>query len=105
MTIKSRKPIFSRAARADLRSIFRYIATRNPEAAASFILDINLKIRSIARSGFTGVTRDEIGPNLRSLPYRDRCIYFRVTDSHIYIVRVLHGRQDISSEDFPESEI
>lgn len=105
MTIKSRKPIFSRAARADLRSIFKYIATRNPQAAANFVLDINLKVRSIARSGFTGVARDEIGQGLRGLPYRDRCIYFRVTDSHIYIVRILHGRQDIASEDFPESEI
>ncbi|WP_349433715.1 type II toxin-antitoxin system RelE/ParE family toxin [Pararhizobium sp. A13] len=105
MTIKSRKPIFSRAARADLRSIFKYIAARNPDAAASFILDINLKIRSIARSGFTGVTRDEIGQSLRGLPYRDRCIYFRIEESHTFIVRILHGRQDISSEDFPESEI
>ncbi|CAN7168510.1 type II toxin-antitoxin system RelE/ParE family toxin [Pararhizobium sp. LjRoot255] len=92
MTINSRKPIFSQAARADLRSIFKYIAIKNPEAAANFVLDINLKVRSI-------------GQALRGLPYRDRCIYFRVTDSHIYIVRILHGRQDISSEDFPESEI
>jgi len=97
MTTKSRKPIFSRAARADLRSIFKYIAIKNPEAAANFVLDINLKVSSIARNGFTGVARDEIGQALRGLPYRDRCIYFRVTDSHIYIVRILHGRQDISS--------
>ncbi len=105
MTIKSRKPIFSRAARADLRTIFKYIATKNPEAAANFVLDINLKIRSIAHSGFTGVARDEIDQSLRSLPYRDRCIYFRITPSHLLIIRILHGRQDISSEDFPESEI
>lgn len=105
MTIKSRNPIFSRAARADLRSISKYIAARNPEAAANFVLDIHLKIRSIARSGFTGVARDEIGQSLRGLPYRDRCIYFRVEDTHIYIVRILRGRQDISLEDFPESEI
>lgn len=104
MTIKSRKPVFSRMARADLRSIFKYIAAENPQAAASFVIDINLKIRSLAHSGFTGVARGEIAQALRGLPYSDRCIYFRVTDSHIYIVRILHGRQDISCEDFPESE-
>lgn len=105
MTIKSREPIFSRAARADLRSIYKYIAAENPRAAAAFVLDIDLKIRSIAQSGFPGVARDEIGQRLRALPYRDRCIYFRVKDSHILIVRILHGRQDLSSKDFPESEI
>ena len=105
MTIKSRKPIFSRAARADLRSIYRYIAADNPHAAAACVLDIHLKISSIAEIGFPGVARDQIGRHLRALPYRDRCIYFRVEDSHITIVRILHGRQDVTSENFPESEI
>ena len=104
MTIKSRKPIFSRAARADLRSIYRYIAETNPNAAARFILDINLKIEKIAETGLTGVARHALRPKLRSVPYRDRCIYFRVEKSHLYVVRILHGRQDISSQDFPESE-
>ncbi len=104
MTIKSRKPVFSRAARADLRSIFKYIAAQNPDAAAAFVLDIHSKINSIAQNGFTGVTRDHLRQQLRALPYRDRCIYFRVEESHIYIVRILHGRQDISFEHFPESD-
>lgn len=104
MTIKSRKPIFSRAARADLRSIYRYIAETNPNAAARFILDINLKIEKIAETGLTGVARHALRPKLRSVPYRDRCIYFRVEKSHLYVVRILHGRQDIYSQDFPESE-
>ena len=104
MTIKSRQPIFSRAARADLRSIYKYIATENPAAAAALILDINAKINSIARSGFPGVARDEFGQDLRACPFRDRCIYFRVEATYIYILRILHGRQDISPKDFPESE-
>ncbi len=104
MTIKSRTPIFSRAARADLRSIYTYIAHQNPDAAARFILDINLKIRSIAETGFPGVARSELNVDLRALPYRDRCIYFRVEETRIHVIRILHGRQDISSKDFPESE-
>jgi plasmid stabilization system protein ParE len=38
------------------------------------------------------------------VPYRNRGIYFRITPSPLLIIRILHGRQDIS-EDFPESEI
>ncbi|HTO29992.1 MAG TPA: type II toxin-antitoxin system RelE/ParE family toxin [Pararhizobium sp.] len=105
MTIKSRKAVFSRAARADLRSIYKYSAAENPPAAAAFVLDIHLKINSVAQTGSPGVARNQFSQRLRALPYRDRCIYFRVEESHIYIVRILHGRQDISPIDFPESEI
>ena len=104
MTIRSRKSIFSRAVRADLRSIYKYIAERNRDAAARFVLDLNLKIHSIAETGFPGVAIDEFDVDLRALPYRDRCIYFHVEKTHIYIIRILHGRQDISPDDFPESE-
>lgn len=84
--------------------MYRYIAEQNADAAEAFLADIGLKIGLIAETGFTGVPRPEFGPGIRALPYRDRCIYFRVTATHFHVVRVLHGRQDLSSEDFPESE-
>lgn len=43
--------------------------------------------------------------DLRATVFRNYLIYFRVTPSQLLIIRILHGRQDISSEDFPESEI
>lgn len=43
--------------------------------------------------------------DLRVVIFRNHLIYFRVTTSHLLIVRILHGRQDMTSEDFPESEI
>jgi len=41
---------------------------------------------------------------LRSFAYRDRAVYFRLTDSRLHIIRILHGRQDLSPDDFTESE-
>lgn len=102
---KSRDFELSIPAIRDLGSIYDYIAASNPAAARRLLSEINRKIAWIAESGFLGVPRDELSLGLRALPFKDRCIYFRVMGSRIYIVRILHGRQDISSEDFPESEI
>ena len=55
-------------------------------------------------SGLTGIKRDEISPGLRSFTYRERAVYFRLTDSHLHIIRILHGRQQLSPDDFTESE-
>lgn len=54
----------------------------------------------IAEVGFTGVPRDWIRDGLRALPYRERCIYYRIDGDAVYILRVLHGRQDITSQSF-----
>lgn len=54
--------------------------------------------------GLTGVSRDFI-PGLRAFSYRDRCIDLPVDNSTMAVLRILHGRQDITSKDFPESEI
>lgn len=65
-----------------------------------FVADLNAKIEWIAKTGFTGVPRDWIRPGLRALPYRERCIYFRIDDDAVIILRVIHGRQDVSAQEF-----
>ena len=65
-----------------------------------FVADLNERILWIARSRFGGVPRDWISPGLRAFPYRERCIYFRVTDAQVTILRVLHQRQDIGRQHF-----
>ncbi|MDZ7872021.1 MAG: hypothetical protein U5N27_01815 [Rhizobium sp.] len=55
--------------------------------------------RRLARSfGQTG---------LRShFPIESRCIYFTISDEAITVVlRIMHGRQNISPDDFPESDL
>ncbi len=39
---------------------------------------------------------------LRGFPYLNRCIYFRMTDDEVHIVRVLHQRQDVTQQEFEE---
>jgi toxin ParE1/3/4 len=77
-----------------------YLAEEDVQIATDFVADLHDKMEWIALSGFTGVPRDWIRPGLRALPYRERCIYFRVTDTEVFILRVLHGRQDITQQEF-----
>ncbi len=56
----------------------------------------------IAKTSFTGSPRDWMREGLRGFPYLNRCIYFRMTDDEVHIVRVLHQRQDVTQQEFEE---
>lgn len=102
--ISSRKYRLSRRAIRDLVAIHNFIFDANPAAARKLVDGIERKIASIARIGFTGVPRQELGADLRGFTYKKHCIYFRVMVSHIHVVRILHGRQDVTADDFPEDD-
>lgn len=72
------------------------------EIAADFVADIHAKIEWIAEVDFTGSPRDHISEGLRGFPYRKRCIYYRSYNDRIVIVRVLHGAQDVTHQEFKD---
>jgi toxin ParE1/3/4 len=86
----------------DLADIHSYIAERNPAAAENLVAAITTKIVSLAASGNIGSPRDNILPGLRAFPFRQRCIYFRVSDGDLQVLRILHGRRDITADLFEE---
>jgi toxin ParE1/3/4 len=102
--MRRRKLVLSAQARADLRQIHAYLAERNPRAADNFVLDLYKKMHSIAELGLSGTSRDQLQPGLRAISHRERTVYFRVNDSQTHVVRVLHGRQNLTTDDFPESD-
>lgn len=83
-----------------MRAIRRYIAESSPFYAREFIADIVAKISWIAEVDFTGSPRDHIAPSLRGFPYRQRCIYYRIYEDRIVVLRVMHAAQDVKSQDF-----
>lgn len=80
--------------------MYTYIAQDNPVAAERFVDDVVRQMYKIAELGLSGAPRDWIRPGLRAFPYRQRCIYFRMDDDRVVIVRVLHGSQDIDRQEF-----
>ena len=99
--MRSRQLVISLRALDDLLADHNYVADFNPAAARRLLDDLNAKIISLAKLGLTGTAREFI-PGLRTFPYRNRCIYFVVTDSEMTVLRVLHGHQDISPDHFTD---
>ncbi|WP_426123312.1 type II toxin-antitoxin system RelE/ParE family toxin [Pararhizobium sp. PWRC1-1] len=103
--MRKRRFRLSEQAADDLTDIYDYIAKTKPKAAQRVVDAIQAKIRSIAALALPGTPKDDMKPDLRAAVFRNHMIYFHVTTSHLLILRILHGRQDITSENFPESEI
>lgn len=94
--------VLTDTAKADLGEMYRYLKSDNSKAAKAFIDDLTKKLFSLAATGITGIPRDWISPGLRAFPYRERCFYFRIIDDALVVVRLLHGRQDVTTQEFPE---
>ena len=99
--IKSWRLIITDTAKADLSAMYEYIKPNNPMTAKRLIKDLTDKLFSLAESGITGFSRDDISLGLKAFPYQNRCFYFRIIDDAMVVVRVLHGRQDIKIQAFP----
>nr|WP_256368928.1 type II toxin-antitoxin system RelE/ParE family toxin [Agrobacterium sp. a22-2] len=101
--IKRRRVIWSTKARRDLRRMYRHIAQYSPKSADDFVGDLYRKMNSLAELGLTGTSKEELGVGIRLLVYRDRRFYIRVTDDTLSVLKVAHGHQNITSDDFTES--
>ncbi len=98
--IKSLRLVITDTARSDLRNIYEYIAEDNSNAATTFIQDLTNKLESLAQTGVTGFPRDWVSAGLRAFPYKGRYFYFRIVEDQLVVIRVLHGRQDVSVQSF-----
>ena len=92
--------IITNEAKSDLRAIRRHIAEDSPKAAQDFTKDLTNKLKKLADTGITGSPRNHVREGLRGFPYRNRCFYFRVDGQKLYVVRVLHSKQDVTAQDF-----
>ena len=86
-------------ARADLEGIAEYIAQRNPAAAVRLIDALHERWELLTLHPFSGKGRDDLRPGARSVIVGEYLTLYRITDSGIEVVRVMHGRRDIGSDD------
>jgi plasmid stabilization system protein ParE len=61
-------------------------------------------VESSVYAGLIGVDRSAFKIGIRSFAYRNRIIFFTISDTELIVVRVLHGHQDISPDLFIEQE-
>ncbi len=83
------------AARADLIEIGDFIAPDNPGRAASFVAEIEAKMRAAAERPMSFPARDELHEGLRAARHGRYLIFFVEQGDEVQIVRVLHGARDL----------
>jgi plasmid stabilization system protein ParE len=102
--ITARTYSLSSQAIRDLINIYKFLDDKNPIAGERLVSSIERKIKDTARLSLTGVSRDWISNGLRAVHHKNRCIYFRVKENELRILRVVHGHQHIDAEDVIEKE-
>ena len=94
------RPIrLSPRAKAQLDSLFLYIARNASSAIAARFVDAVLeKIDSLADFPDRGTPRDDIRPGLRTVPFRRRTtIAYAVAPKEVLIIGVFYGGQNFES--------
>jgi toxin ParE1/3/4 len=84
-------------ARRDLIEIWRYIASDNESAADRFIDFITQRFKILGETPYAGISRDELRPGYRSFPVGQYVVFYRVSESRVQIMHVLHGKRDLEA--------
>ncbi len=82
------------AAEADVAELWEYIAQDDPDAATAFILRLEEQINTLERvpARCPLVRENELlGTAYRHLVYGNYRTIFKITESRVIILRVLHG--------------
>ena len=87
---------FSREAQADLMERWAHFYRRSVRAAVRFSDLCTEKFDLLCEFPNLGRARPEFVGKLRSLPVENHIIFYRVTDTKIFIARVVHGATDLT---------
>ena len=85
------------AARADLIEIGDFIAQDDPRRAASFVAEIEGRMREAAEQPMSFPVRDDLHEGLRAARHGRYLIFFVEAGDEVRVVRVLHGARDLPS--------
>lgn len=87
--------IFTQEARRDLADIARYIAVDNPDRARSYVEKLRSACLEIGQmpNAFE-LVEDTSLPELRRRIFAPYLIFYRVEETSISLVRILHGARD-----------
>ena len=79
----------------DLIVIWSYIADDNSDAADRLLDEIDEICNTLAEAPHAGRLREDLAPELRSLPVGNYVIFYRPHGDGVIVIRVLHGARDL----------
>lgn len=89
----------SSRALSDLESIVDYLSDVNPKAALRLVDRLEERWELLVTQPRSGVLRQDLGPDLREVIVGEYLSIYRLDDNDIQILRVLHGRRNITAGD------
>ena len=87
----------TRRARRDMLKIWEHIAEDSERAADRFIDLLIHHFELLGDNPRAGRRRDDLRHGYRSFPVGDSIIFYRISDSGISVMHVLHARRNIKS--------
>ncbi len=94
----SKPLVWAPKAKQDLRNIWAYfVRVASPEIADQVLGEIDQAAARLGDRPYLGRTRDEVLPGLRGVLAQPYTVFYKVTDTTVEIVRVLHERRDFSA--------
>ena len=90
------RPLYTPAARDDLREIGDYIGQDNPGRGQTFVQELREHCRRVAGQPRLHRLREEFGPGVRGAVHGAYLIlYTHRDDGRVVIERVVHGARDL----------
>lgn len=87
-------------AQLHLRNIYRHIARDSASTAQQIVNDLTERTRPLAEFPFTGKVVPEVNDdNLREVHAHAWRILYQVRQRNVYVIAVLHKRQQLAFED------
>lgn len=86
---------FTRLAESDLDGILDFIAESAPVTAQQFVAGLRERCSLIATQPEIGRLHSELPGALRSFPFGNYLVMYRVHEDAVQIIRVLHGARDL----------
>lgn len=87
--------VYSQVAQSDLVEIGGHIALDSERHAEAFVESLRAKAQIIALAPRIYRLRPDLGAELRSVAIGDYIIIFRLGDSEIEILHIVHGARDL----------
>ena len=87
------------SAEADIEAIADYISEHSASASMKLVKDFIRRWELLATQPYSGATCEDILPSIRHLVMGQYIAFYQVEDTSVIILRVLHGRRNITAED------
>lgn len=84
----------------DMVEIWHHIAAHDPDAAVRVVMAVETMIELLSEFPGIGTPCPHLAPGLRPTVWRERLIYYRLNDNRVEMVRALHGRRNVTPDQF-----